>query len=306
MRENAVVFGEDSPLVGVVTQPDAGFNERAPLFLFLNAGAGHRVGPNRLNVTLARSLAKVGVGSMRFDFSGLGDSPVSGSLAETEERSTGEAIQAMNFLQRSTGVDKFVPVGVCSGANVGFMLATTDNRVAGGVLINASVIPSKHTAEQSSEAWKRAQVYHHRNKLLDWKGWTRVLTGQSDLPGVTRSAVRLARRALRLKEPRPRTIDLGLLPDLDRRGIELLAVYSQGDTGLELLLSHVGRFENVASLERFQLEILSDTDHILTPLWAQRQIEAMVLDWAARRLSLGPESTYQPDAFSSKRQKAAL
>ena len=46
-----------------------------------------------------------------------------------------------------------------------------------------------------------------------------------------------------------------------------------------------GDAQNLSSLQRFQLEILSDTDHVLTPLWAQRRLEELVLEWAARRLS---------------------
>jgi hypothetical protein len=80
--------------------------------------------------------------------------------------------------------------------------------------------------------------------------------------------------------------DLGLLPELERRGVELLAVYSEGDLGLELLMTHVRKIENLESLKRFQLEIFRETDHILTPLWTQQRIEALVLDWVARRLSV--------------------
>jgi hypothetical protein len=68
----------------------------------------------------------------------------------------------------------------------------------------------------------------------------------------------------------------------------------------------VGRFDNLACLERFQLEILTQTDHILTPLWAQRQVETVILDWARRRLSMGQESIHQTDAVSSNRRKAVL
>ena len=305
MRENAVVFGDDSPLVGIVTQPDDGFDKRVPLFLFLNAGLGHRVGPNRLYVTLARKLAELGVGSLRFDFSGIGDSPVSASVSASETLAASQVIEAMNFLEHSTGADKFVPVGLCSGANVGFAVAGGDSRIVGAVLINASVIPSTHSQEQSAEALQRAQAHHYRNRLRDWQGWTRVLTGRSELLGMWGAAVRRARRAFRPKVSRPRTVDLGLLPELDRRRVELLAVYSEGDLGLELLATHVGKFHNLACLERFQLEILSQTDHILTPVWAQRQIEALILDWAARRLSLGHESIHQADALASRR-KAVL
>jgi hypothetical protein len=305
MRENAVVFGDESPLVGILTQPDGGIDERVPMFLFLNAGLGHRVGPNRLYVTLARKLAEIGAVSLRFDFSGIGDSPVSASVKPPAELAESQLIQAMNFLEQSTGGGKFVPVGLCSGADLGFAVTAADSRVVGAVLINSSVIPSRHSEEQASEAWRRAQAYHHRNRLLDWKGWARVLTGRSDLPAVLRSAVRLGRRAFRLKDVPPPTVDLGLLPELERRGIELLAFYSEGDSGLELLVTHVGRVDNLRSLKRFQLEILTQTDHILTPLWAQRHIEALILDWAGRRLSVG-QSIREADPFSSTRWKAVL
>lgn len=293
MREHAVIFGDESPLAGVVTEPDSGCAGHLPAFLFLNAGLTHRVGPNRLYVTLARKLAEAGVASLRFDLSGIGDSPVSRSVAAPDERGVREAVQAMDFVGRSLGVKSFVPFGLCSGANVGYALVSSDRRVAGAVLINPSSIPSTHTKEQSAEAWTRAQAHHHGSTLADWKGWTRVLTGRSDLRAVLRSTVQLTSRALRLEGSPRAEPDLGLLPELERRGVELLAVYSEGDLGLELLVAHVRKLKNLESLSRFQLEIIRETDHILTPLWAQQRIEALVLEWAARRLSLNSSGTGQ-------------
>jgi pimeloyl-ACP methyl ester carboxylesterase len=284
MREHAVMFGDQSPLVGIITEPDAGVRGNVPLFLFLNAGLDHRVGPNRLYVTLARRLVEVGVASLRFDFSGVGDSPVSRSLEASAERGVNEARQAMNFLAKSVGADAFVPFGICSGADTAFALARADERVAGAVLINPTTIPSAHTEEQSREARRRAQALHHGSRVGDWKSWTRVLTGRSDLPGLVRSTLRLTRRAFRLQAAPVRNFDLGLLPDLGRRGVELLAVFSEGDIGLELLATHVGSFENLASLDRFQLDIIRDTDHLFTPLCDQQRIDALVVEWAARRL----------------------
>jgi hypothetical protein len=283
--------------VGIITEPDAGCKKNVPVFVFLNAGLDHRVGPNRLYVTLARKLAEVGVASLRFDFSGIGDSPVSPSLGASEERGVREAVQAMNFLAKSIGANAFVPLGLCSGADVAFALASADARVAGAVLINASAVPTAHTKEQSAEAWKRAQAHHHGSRVRGWKSWTRVLTGRSDLLALCRSTVRLTREALRLRRARRRDVDLGVLPELGRRGVELLAVYSEGDLGLELLATHVGSFENLASLNRFQFEIFRATDHILTPLYDQQRIEALVVDWAVRRLSIGRGQGTSLDAY---------
>ena len=47
---------------------------RAARIVIFNAGAVHRVGPNRMTVTLARRLAAMGLPSLRFDLEGLGDS----------------------------------------------------------------------------------------------------------------------------------------------------------------------------------------------------------------------------------------
>jgi hypothetical protein len=208
-------------------------------------------------------------------------------LGASGERGVKETVQAMDFLAQSIGANAFVPLGLCSGADTGFALASADARVAGAVLINASAIPAEHTKEQSSEALKRAQAHHHGSRVRGWKSWTRVLTGRSNLLAVFRSIVHLTREALRVRHPPQKHVDLGLLPELGRRGVELLAVYTEGDLGLELLATHVGSFENLASLKRFQLEIFRETDHLLTPLSDQQRIEAMVVDWTTGRLFAG-------------------
>ena len=285
MREYPVVFGGQSPLVGIVTEPDTTVTG-APVCLFLNAGLGHRVGPSRVYVKLARRLAEAGVVSLRFDFSGIGDSPPSPSRADAEERAVSETSQAMDYLGRSLGTSTFVALGLCSGANTAFALARQDPRVTGAVLINATMLPSAHSEQQRSEALRRAQAHHHGDRFVHGRSWLRVLTGRSDFRGLTRSMLLLARRTFGLDRAPRRDVDLGELPELGRRGVELLAVFTDGDIGLELLATHVGRFENLASLPRFELEILRETDHILTSLWAQTDVEEKVLAWMARRFGV--------------------
>jgi hypothetical protein len=77
VTEEAILFGTQSSLVGVITDPPvARQGRRLPAFLLLNAGLVHRVGPNRLHVKIARMLAAMGYVVCRFDFSGVGDSSV--------------------------------------------------------------------------------------------------------------------------------------------------------------------------------------------------------------------------------------
>src|SRR5690606_33422878 len=82
-REVAQDLGPDRDLVAIRTAPETG---RAAIgVVLLNAGVVHRVGPHRLNVSLARRLAGVGLTSWRVDLSGIGDSrPIPGRLTFRE------------------------------------------------------------------------------------------------------------------------------------------------------------------------------------------------------------------------------
>ena len=77
MTEQVLLFGTNRCLVGMLTEPEKSqVPADLPAFILFNAGLLHRVGPNRLHVTLARRLARRGFPVLRFDFSGIGDSRV--------------------------------------------------------------------------------------------------------------------------------------------------------------------------------------------------------------------------------------
>ncbi len=61
-------------LFGILTEPEGA--PLGPTVLLLNAGLIHHIGPARLWVSLARRFAAAGMRCLRFDLSGLGDSPV--------------------------------------------------------------------------------------------------------------------------------------------------------------------------------------------------------------------------------------
>ena len=74
MTERIVRFGPEDGLLGILTEPVS--PPRGPAILFLNAGVLHHVGPFGWYVSLARRLAELGFLSLRFDLSGIGDSPL--------------------------------------------------------------------------------------------------------------------------------------------------------------------------------------------------------------------------------------
>ncbi len=140
MREQAVTFGAADSLAGVLTQTDT--DSQRPHVLILNAGVVHHVGPGRLGVEVARELAAAGFSSLRFDFSGIGDSaprvppldPIACGIADVRD--------AMDYLGAAQGARQFVLLGLCSGARHAHYVATADTRVVGAVLLDGYAFPT--------------------------------------------------------------------------------------------------------------------------------------------------------------------
>ena len=105
---------------------------RATALILLNAGLVPRW-PFRY-VQMARRLAAEGYVVLRFDQSGLGDSPLSSQHSDNRKRD--EVRAAMDLLEREAGVRRFVLGGICSGADDSFNIAPLEPRVAGLVLLD--------------------------------------------------------------------------------------------------------------------------------------------------------------------------
>ena len=138
MRERALRFGPGSGIVGILSTPADRVTDK-PGILLLNAGILHRVGACRLNVRLARRLASEGFPVLRFDFSGIGDSEVRRDELSFDESSLVELREAMEVLASKAGPSRFVPIGLCSGADVALEAACLEPRIAGIGLLDPLV-----------------------------------------------------------------------------------------------------------------------------------------------------------------------
>lgn len=128
MKERAIKVGRPSPLVGVVCEPEKIDSER-PAVLIFNSGVMHHIGSCRLSVKLARSFAENGVLSIRFDFSGIGDSNTRRGGSSFSDTAPVEAKEIMDYLQAKRGIKKFILYGLCSGADAAYETALVDERV---------------------------------------------------------------------------------------------------------------------------------------------------------------------------------
>ena len=137
LTEEPLQFGEGGRLFGVLTLPDARTHRTPvlPVFVLLNAGALHRVGPFRLHVRLARALAQAGFSALRVDLAGNGDSPRRPGLTH-QESVAADYREIAGVLDSRLGRRPIVLGGLCSGADNAVRLAPTDPRIIGMVLLD--------------------------------------------------------------------------------------------------------------------------------------------------------------------------
>ncbi len=140
MNECIFEFGPGNRLLGILTgpmSPDSTPGDVA--VVFTNTGIIHRVGANRLHVRLARHLARHGRTSLRYDLPGLGDSDPVGTGTPGDQMLAGTRA-AFDRLQAMGIANRFVMVGLCSGADHSFAIAAADPRVVAAMLIDPTVV----------------------------------------------------------------------------------------------------------------------------------------------------------------------
>jgi len=135
MNETPHVFGTYENLVGVYTPAEATTVGDIGVIM-LTPGMLHHVGPFGLHVELARGLAAQRIPSLRFCLSGIGESLAVGAAGESTQRAVDEVRQAIDFLQSTYGLQRFILFGLCSGADDSVNAALADERVIGAALLD--------------------------------------------------------------------------------------------------------------------------------------------------------------------------
>jgi pimeloyl-ACP methyl ester carboxylesterase len=294
-----VLFGTAQSLVGILSRPPQRVAGRGlPGVILLNAGSVHRVGPNRLYVRMARELAAEGFVVLRFDFSGIGDSGIRSDNLPFARSSVAETQQAMDYLAAVRGIERFVLVGICSGAWVSLRTASIDPRVVGAVLINArNHLHDRNDENLGTELERRTLARHYWRMTFSSsfrrKNVLRTLTGGIDYRIIPRVMVASFRSlfASGRRKPTRGNDPLGDMVRLVEHGGRLLHIYSEGDEGLDYFQAIVGRrYLGWHDRGRLELEIIPGASHTFMLRWNQERLLAVTREWI---LSLAPDQQVQ-------------
>ena len=261
-------FGDDQRLLGIVTVPELA-RANAPACLLMNAGVVHRIGPHRINVKIAQSLAESGIASVRIDLSGLGDSKAALGAVHSGEQTVRDLQDAMAYLDETLGIRRFVVFGLCSGSVHGYRLALVDDRVVGLMMFDGYLFPTLKT-----HLWRRWR----RFRTLSWRS-------------LARKPLQWLARPAQVDQSGERSDDVHLgiptrsqfaqaMETLTRRGT---SVYLYFSASFIEKYNYRGQlrdtFGNAPFMKRIRYDYETDVDHTVTSLHAQRKVVASVRDW---------------------------
>lgn len=276
--EEPARFG--SGLFGITCRPNRS-QAGAPTVLFVSTGMTVHSGWGRQTTLLARSLARDGVASLRFDITGVGDSEARGDSASPIYATDAEddvRLAVTHVTRHREG--PIVLVGNCSGAYAAFKALCHDPRVQGALMINLYCFD--WDPEQSIDTIIRqthGSASDYAALLRHSSTWRRLLGGKIHVRAIASAILRRIGPALRRRFKRLMRNGLGgpsvarRIARLRERGAAIQLVYTEGDPGLTAVRRHLGRSpERVARALGAPVAVESGTDHNLSTPDAQDHV----------------------------------
>lgn len=306
VREMPLRCGSAGALYGVLCEPAAGTAARGSTgIVLLNVGGNHRVGPHRVYVKMARTLAAAGHAVLRLDVAGIGDSPPAPGQpwGNLYERNSVHDVRAAVDALVQRGCREILLMGICSGSYLSFQSALVDERVDGVVLMNARLL--EWTPGQPGDSWQTSmQQYakstdYYRRALFKPEVWQKLLRGQVNLPLIARrfaalTAARL-RRALTFGSSREASL-LAKMQRLCARGTDVLMLVSDADDGRDYVEFHFGAGgRRMRAHPNFRMAYVPDADHTFSRPGNQEHVLPQLLRHLAQRAPRHAPAPATPD-----------
>lgn len=173
--------------------------------IILSPGIKSRVAPHRLYIKMADRLSNMGFQVLRFDFEGLGDSE-----GEIEEklaadlygsiqigRFIDDTISSMDWMERESGISRFILIGLCGGAITGLLTGAKDQRVDSLLGLGIPVTLDSSNVDHSkyiTEGQLRGMRYEYLKKALKPKALLRFFALKSNYRVIFKSVAQPLRK----------------------------------------------------------------------------------------------------------------
>ena len=275
----------DRVIIGIFTTPEN--NSFSEILLLVNAGSAHHVGPNNLNVELARQAAELNIASFRFDLSNLGDSNYSvDSEINTPYPTTAteDIISVLSYINKNYSCN-LILAGLCSGAHNMFhaILNSNEKNITKLILINPLTFywkPGQSINAPEENSTEIDETYYS-NQILDIKKWINLITNPVKIMNISifltkyfltkiKSLINIPLTRFNLKKPS--RLDADLLKIINTN-IKISFVYSDGDPGYKILKADTPIVSNkYLNTDRFKVIKINNSDHTFSSIESRESL----------------------------------
>jgi hypothetical protein len=255
--EEPVCFG--GGLRGVLCLPTRAVSSQA--VIFGNTAGDPRAGVGGFATKACRALAAAGIGALRYDFLGLGESAAqNGWRSHIYETPRIDDFHRAADLLQDYGYADVTVAGVCAGGYHAVQAALEDSRFPRAIAINSWLIWRPDGSLEVPRA-----LPTRFGAVFQQSAWLRLMKGDIKFHRVAAGVALRARQAWASRRPdrfcqtaRTRFVDA------TRRGVRIGLIYGQGDAAMQGAEADFGR--GVAWLRRLpgvRLAVLPGVDHPL-------------------------------------------
>lgn len=181
IAESVLVIGAPgAELVGVLSRPADAARTMPVGVVIVVGGPQTRVGSHRQFTIMARALAAAGHACLRFDYTGMGDSPGPRPDFEKAGPDIGRACDAL--LAQVPGCQRIALWGLCDGATAAIFYAQQDPRIA-------AVIAANPWARSEATRAQTIVTEHYGSRLRSGEFWKKLVTGKVNVLAAGTEAV---------------------------------------------------------------------------------------------------------------------
>jgi len=245
-REPIVLENFGQKIFGVIHIPE---KTPAPFVLFCHGFTGTKIEPHRIFVNTAESLTKEGIGALRIDFRGSGDSE--GSFKDmTIEGEVSDAMVALDYLSKCDFVDK-EKIGILGLSMGGAVASITSgkNPLVKSCVLWAAVCHFDIFFNRSQEEISRIKDY---GDFIDLGGNP---VGKKFLAEIS---------------------NVKPLEELKKTNIPVLIIHGSGDPVVPIQHAY-DYYNGLKDTRQVELEIIEGADHTFNSIeWEKKVIEKTV------------------------------
>ncbi|REL25220.1 hydrolase 1, exosortase A system-associated [Thalassotalea euphylliae] len=263
--EYAFTFSSNNEQLLSIVHPSVKRNDTGVLIVV--GGPQYRVGSHRQFVQLARCLADAGYTTMRFDYTGMGDS--SGKKAEFDaiDDDIRAAIDA--FMQQQPELKRVVIWGLCDAASAALIYGHQDTRVKGLVILNPWL--------RSEQAMGKTMLkFYYVQRLFSPDFWRKLIAGKVNVTASVKEVKNFAADSVGAGKTGSQTsYQERMKKGLQQFNGKLLLILSGNDLTAKEFEQQAftdKAWQKIKSAQCFT-ERLSDSDHTFSTSAWKRQVE---------------------------------